>query len=227
MKKIFKYSYYILILFLLFIFKSPINYAFKNINSIFKKNTLSDANLEILKAENKYLKKEIKNLKKFNLDDYNNYDYLNCKILERNVYDFYNYLIIDKGKDKNIKKNAAVISENGIVGIVDKVYKKTAKVKLISSNNLNMSIKVNNSYGVVKKFIKDTNEFEVSMTDNNNIKVGDKIYTSGLGITQSDIYVGYVTKLIKENIEYKLYFKTSYNIKNLNNLVVLKELRNV
>ena len=140
MKKIFKYSYYILILFLLFIFKSPINYAFKNINSIFKKNTLSDANLEILKAENKYLKKEIKNLKKFNLDDYNNYDYLNCKILERNVYDFYNYLIIDKGKDKNIRKNAAVISENGIVGIVDKVYKKTAKVKLISSNNLNMSI---------------------------------------------------------------------------------------
>ena len=152
MKKFIKYGYYLIVLLLLFIFKNPISYAFKNINSFFQKDSKNNVQLELLKAENKSLKQELKNIKNFNKDNYDKFNYVDCKIIERNIYDFYDYIIIDKGSENDIKKDSAVISEKGLIGIVEKVYKLNSKVKLITSEDINISIKINDTYGVIDNY---------------------------------------------------------------------------
>ncbi len=227
MKKFIKYGYYLIVLLLLFIFKNPISYAFKNINSFFQKDSKNNVQLELLKAENKSLKQELKNIKNFNKDNYDKFNYVDCKIIERNIYDFYDYIIIDKGSENDIKKDSAVISEKGLIGIVEKVYKLNSKVKLITSEDINISIKINDTYGVIDNYNRDKNYYEATVTKDSNIKINDEIYTSGLGIIPSNIYIGYVTKIIKSNIKDKIYFKTKNNINELNNLIVIKGSKNV
>ena len=116
MQKLAKYSYYLVFLLLLFIFKSPINYTFKNINNVFSKENTSE--IKLLKKENKVLRNK---LKKLDISDYDQFNYTKSKVIERNIYNFYDYIILDKGKKDNIKLNMAVVYDNNLVGIIKKV----------------------------------------------------------------------------------------------------------
>ena len=64
-----------------------------------------------------------------NLSIYSQSNYILSKIALRDVYDFYDYLIITP--NTRVSKGSAVINESGLVGIVKDANSKNAKVSLI------------------------------------------------------------------------------------------------
>ena len=211
-----KYVDYLVLLnvFLIILFSNKVNYIIKVINNDFSfVNIGSYLNKEILN-ENIELKKYIK-LK----DDI----YPNCiltKVKYNNIYDFKNEIILYKGVNENIKKGQAIVNDKGLVGIITKVNTNTSQGKLITNKDNKISVKINNNYGILdfdKELIVN------NLLDTAVINVGDKVYTSGITNIPGDIYIGKVTKVIKDdlNIEQKAIVEMAVNLKEISYVVIL------
>lgn len=208
-----KYKDYIILLslFLLFIFTS-------NINSFLDSN-LSKDNIEI--NYNNYLKEELDNLNKlYNIDYISNIDILVSKVKYRNVYEFRDILTIYKGFKDNIEKGDAILTNDGLIGIISKTYEHSSLVTLITNKKSNISVKINNSIGVLKYNGKELIVDNVSNYE--NIIKGDLIYTSGLGNLPDNIYVGKVKSVsLKTNgIEKVIEVDIENRLENLNYLYI-------
>lgn len=222
MKKYLKILIIILLIFIMFFIGNKNNYFIKSklknlsLNSIsiidkyidiknYKKYKLENEKLnnnlidnEIIINKNKELEEEINTLKEeLNLKKlYTSYDIIYSTVIS---YDnITNIFIIDKGKNDNIEKNSPVVISTGLIGFIDILYNDTSVVKLINNSNLNLSIKVNNNYGSFS-YYKD-NIYKVSDISNyNDIKVNDKVYTTGMGNLLSGIFIGTVKEIETDN----------------------------
>ena len=187
--------------------------------------------LRSLKDENKLLKKELNSLKNINnLDNYIDYDYLKSEILLRDIYNFHESITIRYGKDKSLKKGMAVVSEKGLIGIIDKVNKKSSVVKLITAKDSNISIAIDENYGILKTLNKDKNYLVANNFNNFEVIMkNDEVYTSGLGLIPEGIYIGKVinTKDTNNNIEQEVYIKSENDINNLKYVAIIKGLKEV
>ena len=136
--------------------------------------------LDGLRLKNQLLKKELNDLVNINYDEG-----VIAKVILRNMYSFYDELVINVGSKDNINIYDSVIYNGSLVGIVTKVNDNTSNVKLISSN-YNISVKIGNTYGNLNKGI-------ITMVDKySDISIGDLVYTSGLDNILNDIYIGKV-----------------------------------
>lgn len=161
---------------LLFIFLYGLSYF----SSYIKYKDRYYVELDGLRLENQLLKKELNDLVNINYEEG-----IIAKVILRDMYSFYDELVINVGSNDNINIYDSVICNGSLVGIVTKVNDKTSNVKLISSN-YNISVKIGNTYGNLNKGI-------VTMIDKySDISVGDLVYTSGLDNILSDIYIGKV-----------------------------------
>ena len=203
-----KYKDYIILLgvFLLFLFTSQVNRFLIAINP----------NLDTSKIVinyNKHLKEELDNIKKINdieFDD--NLDIIVSRVKYRDVYEYSNTLTIFKGSKNNINVGDAVLTNNGLVGIISKTYDYYSVVSLITNKKSNISVKINDAVGVLK--LENGKLVVTSINNYKNISIGDEIYTSGLGNLPDNIYVGKVKsvslndteieKVIKVDIENRL-----------------------
>jgi len=161
---------------LLFIFLYGLSYF----SSYVKYKDRYYVELDGLRLENQILKKELNDLSKIKYDDG-----VIAKVILRDMYSFYDELVINVGSKDNINIYDSVICNGSLVGIVTKVNDNTSNVKLISSN-YNISVKIGNTYGNLNKGI-------VTMIDKySDISVGDLVYTSGLDNILGNIYIGKV-----------------------------------
>lgn len=164
------------IFFLLFIFICSLSYFLSYIKYD-DKRYIQDSNLIM---ENERIIKELSNI---GVVSYKNG--ILTKVILRDMYSFYDEVVLNVGSKDNVKMNDAVINEDGLVGIVTKVYKSKSNVKLLSSS-YNISVRINDTYGNLNNGI-------VTMIDKySDIDIGDKIYTSGLDDVPGDVYVGEV-----------------------------------
>lgn len=190
-----KYKDYIILLgvFLLFLFASQVNRFLIAINP----------NLDTSKIVinyNKHLKEELDNIKKINdieFDD--NLDIIVSRVKYRDVYEYRNTLTIFKGSKNNINIGDAVLTNNGLVGIISKTYDYYSVVSLITNKESNISVKINDAVGVLK--LENSKLVVTSINNYKNIVVGDEIYTSGLGNLPDNIYVGKVKKVSLNDTE--------------------------
>ena len=186
-----KYKDYILLLllFLVIIFISNISY-FNMPNNI-------DINV-IVDDYTKYLESEYNELLKINEIDYNaNLNVAISRILYRDIYDYHNYITIYKGSNDNLEEGMVVINESGLVGVVTKVNKNNSIVRLITSVDSNISVKINEYSGILK--VSNGSLIVSDLSNYDNINVGDKIYTSGIGNLIGDIYIGEVRDITLNN----------------------------
>lgn len=212
-----KYRDYIILLliFLLLIFSS-------NISSLFMS---FDSNLQLENITNTYcssIENDYNNLLKsnnFKLES--NLNLIISKVMFRDIYEYKDMLKIYKGSNDAIKKGMAVIGEKGLVGIIEKAESEYSDVRLITNKNSNISVKINDCYGILKfrnnlLIVSDLNNYD-------NIKVGDLIFTSGLGNITGDLYVGKVKEIRLNNtqIEKNIIVELDYNIDNLNYLYIV------
>lgn len=190
-----KYKDYIILLgvFLLFLFASQVNRFLTAINP----------NLDTSKIVinyDKHLKEELDNIKKINdikFDD--NLDIIVSRVKYRDVYEYSNTLTIFKGTKNNVNVGDAVLTNNGLVGVISKTYDYYSVVSLITNKKSNISVKINDAVGVLK--LENGKQVVTSINNYKNISIGDEIYTSGLGNLPDNIYVGKVKKVSLNDTE--------------------------
>ena len=201
----------------------PVNSNYDQTKSI---NNLS-TEVEELKKENEELKKELE--LKTTLTEY---DKVNSTVISRNKDYWFNTINIDKGKKSGIEKGNAVITYNGLIGKVSKVYSYSSEVKLLTSDDVNFKVSVSiningkDKYAILNGFDKKKNALIITGIDNNlNTKNGTTIITSGLGgVFPRGIYVGEVIGEEKDsyNLSKKVYVKTNQDFDSIHYVTVLK-----
>lgn len=190
-----KYKDYIILLsvFLLFLFASGVNRFLIAINP----------NLDTSKIVinyDKHLKEELDNIKKIkDIVFQDNLDIIVSRVKYRDVYEYSNTLTIFKGTKNNVNVGDAVLTNNGLVGIISKTYDYYSVVSLITNKKSNISVKINDAVGVLK--MENDKLVVTSINNYKNINIGDEIYTSGLGNLPDNIYVGKVKSVSLNDTE--------------------------
>lgn len=208
MKNIWKNSLIIILFILLFLFKD-------NIYTLFDTKEYNFNYLKEIELNN--YKKEYEEL----IDIKNNNEYLISKIIYRDIYDFYNKMIISKGSNYNIEKGDIVVSENSLVGVIDKVDDTSSTVNLLYNKNLKISVKVNDTYGILES--KNDKLYVTNIVSEANVNIGDIVYTSGLTNIMGNIAIASVNniKTTEDKLEYILEVKELTNLKDLKYVMII------
>lgn len=104
----------------------------------------------------------------------------------------YETFIINKGEKDDLKKGMAIINKNRLIGFIDKVSNNYSTVMLLENFKQNVSIKINDNYGLLK--IKN-NKIIVTGIQKSKININDLVYTSGLTKVPGDIFIGKIAKI--------------------------------
>lgn len=108
-----------------------------------------------------------------------------------------------------------------MVGIIDKVDNYSSRVMLITNSKINISVKINNSYGILTA--NNNTLYLENVTDDVNVKIGDKVYTSGLTEIPENILVGTIKKIKQDDLELQKIFELipAVTIKNIDYVAIL------
>ena len=222
MNRINSYLYLFIVLITFILLHEPILIMISNVSSIFKENNN-------IKLDNEAYKLKIKNLE-IQLAEYEkNYEnlkilssssYVKSKLALRNIYDFYDFIIINT--DTLVKEGSAVINEKGLIGIVNSVDGNTAKVILTTAGSI--SVKVNNSFGLLNEYDKKNKQFIIHNINNyEDIRKGDEVVTSGLSKIDGNIKIGKVKKVDIKGIEKLVYVEPYVNYDTINYVYVINK----
>lgn len=183
-----------------------------------------------LKKENENLKNYINNIlkKEFNFSkDIENtgYFYQSANVIKNSVNKPNNIITLNKGKNDGIREDMAVISDNGVVGIVANVSNNYCTViTLVNSKlGLNAKIKRTNYFGALQW---DGKNYQYSILydipDHSSLYKGDKIITTGYSsIFPEGIMIGTVEDFYKESSFYNIKVKLSQDFNKLKHVYIV------
>ena len=203
----------ILIILMIIVYKyTNLNIYIKDVRyKIIDKLTIryESINSNISLGINKELEEENKTLKKLLDIKENNYDMVTGVVLRRNKW--YESITINKGKKDGIKKNMAVIDSEGLIGKISEVGNNYSVVSLLTNSNNKVAVNINDYYGILDDY---ENGYLIvrNVVKDNDIKIGDKVYTNGLGgVYPSGIYIGDVSEIIDDDLELSKVLKLKLN----------------
>lgn len=205
----------VLIFFIIALFSSSLNMFLIDINPNLSKEVIEG------NYENREIKEYRELLKTYDLPN-NNLNLTLSKIKYRNIYNFKEEITIFKGFKDGVKVGYPVLTNDGLVGVISKTYEHSSVVELVTNKLSEISVKVNDSYGILKYqdglIVSDLSNYD-------NIKEDDKIYTSGLGNLPGNIYIGTVKDIVLNNtkIEKKLSVFLGANLDNINYVYIYGE----
>ena len=123
---------------------------------------------------------------------------LPAKVVGSNMGDLQDVIIIDCGASAGIDKEMAVVTGDGIVGLVDEVYPNAAKVMLITSSRCKIGARIlradSRAVGVIKGRSTEGLPLEMEhLPREADVRKGDVVVTSGLsGRHPSGLVIGTV-----------------------------------
>ena len=129
------------------------------------------------------------------------YDILPAGVLRRDANDDFYSFTLDKGSTDNVEKNDPVITENGLIGWVSDVELTTCRVRTILSPDTKASAidKKTSDNGIISgnaEYCDDNLTCLTKIAENNKIKVGDIVVTSGTGgVYPKNLIIGKVKEL--------------------------------
>ncbi len=153
-------------------------------------------NLSYLRQENKELKDTLE------FHENNFFKKITARVIGGSNSLYQNIIIINKGRNSNLKEGMGVVDYNGVVGVISRTYSTTSKVLLVTDPRFKLDVKLllSNRHGI----LMGKNSFcEVKyLPSNKNYKKNELVVTSGLNnIFPYGIPVG----TVKEIKEYSLY----------------------
>jgi len=153
-----------------------------SISSFFKLKSINEELLlENTELKNQLIQRNIENDTSATLIN-NKYLYRSAHVINKCINKTENSITLDKGRKDGIKKEMAVISNKGVVGIISNVSKNYSTVLPIINQTLSVSAKIkrNNFYG---SLWWDGNSYREALLKDipfhANIVKGDSIITSG------------------------------------------------
>lgn len=158
-----------------------------------------EVQLNDLKKDNEKMKEVLKLQ-----DTLNDYTLINATVIARNPDTWRDIVTINKGANDGLIPQMSVMSDNGLVGKVLDVNPTSARVALLSNND-NTLVRVaamiqgekESIYGTLTGYDHEKNILIMSQIQaTQEIKVGDKVVTSGLGgVSPSSLYIGTVEEV--------------------------------
>jgi rod shape-determining protein MreC len=124
-----------------------------------------------------------------------------AEVIGKDPSPWFKTIMINKGKDDGVKKGAAVVIPEGIVGQVAEVSARNSKVLLIIDHNSAVDALVQRSRarGIIKGGFADRCVFKYVLRKK-GIAVGDTVVSSGLdGVFLKGLPVGQVSGVVKPN----------------------------
>lgn len=115
---------------------------------------------------------------------------------------FTHVVVVNRGSQQHIKAGQAVVDSKGVLGQVTRVYPFSSEVTLITDKELSIPIQIERNQLRAIAFGEGNNTLDIPYLPTNvDIKVGDKLVTSGIdGIYPAGLAVAIVTK-IEQNPE--------------------------
>jgi rod shape-determining protein MreC len=207
------------------------------ITSVFKYQAIN----EQLRQENERLEKQIVelNLDQKKLDELkaleaslnyievNDYDYVSADIIGKDPGNWYKMFTINAGTDHGVFKDSVVIVGTSLVGRVYEAGENYAKVLSIIDNKSNISFELltheKNYQGIIEH--TEQGQLEGSLFEPNaDVKVGEKIITSGLGIYPRGLIIGTIVENYKDEnkLLQTITVEPTLDFKALKKVMVLK-----
>lgn len=161
-----------------------------------------------LLAENQYLLKQLITKKNQHLlIDSLPFNVIPAQVIHNSIKRNHNYITLNVGQNKGIKKEMGVITARGVVGVIYATTTKTSGVISLLNKSLrvNAKLKKSNHFGSLYWDGVITNVMKLSDVPlAANVKVGDTIITGGMSaIFPGDIEIGVVESvLVPQNDNY-------------------------
>jgi len=144
----------------------------------------------VIEKQNAQLEKDLKFTERQR--KLNDYEYLIAQVVSVSSDPYNPTIKIDLGSENGIKENMAVVTVDGLIGIISKVSAFSSNVEPITSldekspNSKSISVTVlgreNESFGIIATYDQENGRFEMSrIPENDPMIVGDTVITSGLG----------------------------------------------
>ena len=158
-----------------------------------------EVQLNDLKKDNEKMKEALKLQ-----DTLNDYTLINATVIARNPDTWRDIVTINKGANEGLTPQMSVMSDNGLVGKVLDVNPTSARVALLSNNDHTLvrvaamiQSEKESIYGTITGYDYEKNILIMSQIQaTQEIKVGDKVVTSGLGgVSPSSLYIGTVEEV--------------------------------
>ena len=158
-----------------------------------------EVQLNELKRDNQKMKETLKLQ-----DTLNDYTLVNATVIARNPDTWRDVITINKGSNDGIQPQMSVMSDHGLVGKGVDVHPTSARIALLSNADntlVRVAAMIQNEkepiYGTITGYDEKTNMLVMSQIQaTQDIKVGDKVVTSGLGgISPNSLYIGTVEEV--------------------------------
>lgn len=193
-----------------YIVKKPIEFVsdifneYNELKDVYEENKILKAKLSSyasVEVNTDVLSKEIDELKKMlNIEHLPTEYKVKTASIIRESNDWNNEITIDLGSMAGVKKDMVVISSKGMIGKVTSVTEVTARVQLLTAENLTSSLPIQvingnqTVYGLLNRYNIEKKCFEITLfNDVDKFEKNAQVITSGLGgIAPKGIYVGTV-----------------------------------
>jgi rod shape-determining protein MreC len=150
-----------------------------------------------------------------------------ANVFARDLSSWFKTVLVDKGEKEGVSKDMAVAVGEGLVGRVIEVFPNTAKVLLITDPNsaVDVIVQRTRAQGIMEGRV---DEFCILkyMKKSDEVQVGDKIITSGLGgIFPKGLLTGTVTKVERKRPGIFQYVEVvpTADLSRLEEVVILNE----
>ncbi|MGL4373794.1 MAG: rod shape-determining protein MreC, partial [Turicibacter sp.] len=191
-------------------------------------------NYESLNVYANQLEEQIKSLEEM-LDtgkSLTGYQTTSATTVMRNVDQWHDYIVINKGSSQGIKQDMAVLSKEGfLIGKVITVNEVSAKVKLIKNQDFGSKVSAlidgkENSIGTVEGYDYKSDELVMTQVSKDvEVLEGDAVITSGLGgVYPKAILIGYVDRIevSTDGLTQTLYLKGEKNYNNMDYVIIVE-----
>ena len=129
------------------------------------------------------------------------YEYIAATVIGREISPFLQYIIIDKGTDDGLRHGMPVVTQQGLVGRVDAVIAKAARIKLITDSTSIVNVLLQSAETEAQLHGSLTGDISLDMIPlDEYVAPGDVVLTSGLGGNYPpNIFVGQVLSVKTED----------------------------
>ena len=199
---------YLLYIFLIgvVLFREPVLNATNNLTrALFIKE--QNLEVELMENKNNLLVNEYQALLDFKNNITLNYEYTITNVVKNN-YGFHNLIV----NGTNYKVGDEVVNAEGLIGIVSAVNKATSEIKYIYNTNIVVSIE--GEIGKITGKDAENNLIVKEISNYNNIKLNDIVYST------YGTYIGKVIKIKYETLDNYLTIKTNA-LNNINYVAII------
>lgn len=144
----------------------------------------------LLESENKSLRELL------NLEVDPKYENISARIIADSGNAFVKSLLITAGKNKNIKKGAAVLSGDGLIGRIIETSEKTSRILLVTDINSRVPVVLEDTgQNIIMAGANNHRPMLIHAPQDSNIAQGARLFTSGYGgVYPAGLPVGKVIK---------------------------------